>query len=81
MNSIGILEHNFENKTNDATEAEQENDEFVVMVDDFVNFPQTTVTSEQTDYEERFQIAPVNFPSNITAIKLLPQTDSLGRSQ
>ena len=51
------------------------------MVDDFVNFPQTTVTSEQTDYEENFEIAPVNFPSNITAIKILPQTDSLGRSQ
>ena len=47
------------------------------MVDDFVNFPQTT-TSEQTDYEE---IAPVNFPSNITAIKILPQTESLERSQ
>ena len=66
---------NFENKTNDVTR--QDNEEFAVMVDDFDNFPQTT-TSEQTDYEE---IAPVNFPSNITAIKILPQTESLGRSQ
>jgi len=70
-NSLELFGDNFENKTNDVTR--QDNEEFAVMVDDFVNFPQTT-TSEQTDYEE---IAPVNFPSNITAIKILPQTESL----